>query len=405
MQGIFNSNSPQDAPKGSLPSKFLRFETAVANSFAPIREKALEASVNQAVNDAVTGESRVDIQADVAIQANGFASTSAQMGFVRIDPVTKLANVIEDKNNFDNLFVLVEELTKTAGYGPKGSRKIINRFLAAARFQEENILNEQREAEIEQLQNAAKSQGISKGDRSALLDRATRLKNATTYVSPEQLALIPENLELANKYPVLNKMAEMLKQIQINDINLLESTEVITEEQADYFRNSKGYVPLQRVFTELEISNPGVQEYFRGFTDIGQDLKFKGSDRQINDVLDNSLKKHFALVNSALRNNVSIEAGKFLGITEKNKDGTEVLDVEGKPIVVLHKTIPAKDKYRQEYFAPVIRNGERVYVEYSDTLLAAGMKGPMTPLIETGGFARAATIFRQTITANPVFQT
>ena len=405
VQGIFNSNSPQDAPKGSLPSKFLRFETAVANSFAPIREKALDASINQAVNDAVTGESRVDIQADVAIQANGFASTSAQLGYVKIDPVTKLATVIEDKNNFDNLFVLVEELSKIAGFGPEGPRKIINRFLGARRFQEENILNEQREAEIEQLELDAKTPNMPKAERKMKLERAANLKNATTYVSPEQLALIPENLEYGNEYPILNEIAEMLKQIQINDINLLESTEVINKEQADYFRNSKGYVPLQRMFNEIEVSNPGVQEYFRGFTDIGQEQKFKGSERQLNDLLDNSLKKHFAIVNSALRNNVSIEAGKFLGITEKNKDGTEVLDAAGKPIVVLHKTIPAKDKYRQEYFAPVVRNGERVYVEYSDTLLAAGMKGPMSPLIETSFFANMATLFRQTITANPVFQT
>ena len=59
---------------------------------------------------------------------------------------------------------------------------------------------------------------------------------------------------------------------------------------------------------------------------------------------------------------------------------------------------------RSGYTAPVMFDGERVFVDYSDPGFAVAVRGPEQPLVDTHIPAALATLLRQTITANPIFQ-
>jgi hypothetical protein len=215
-------------------------------------------------------------------------------------------------------------------------------------------------------------------------------KNESINITPEQEAAIEPGLAYAQQYPVLVEVGAMIDAINKNRIDLLEESGVYTKDMADDYRDREGYVPLFREMIEdLGKGDQTITQYFSGFADIGREYGFTGSDRDTKHVLGNLLQQHFWAVSASLRNNANYEAAKQVGLHD---DQNNLILYDKKP-----ETGTA---------APVMVDGERKFVEYSDPALAIGIQGAL-PVYKgiLKWFGLASKWFRLGITANPVFQT
>lgn len=386
VKGVFNRNSAEDAPKQSLNGKFVRGRSFFANSSAAIQELAQTKSFNQVMNDAMPKRVRTDIIMDIALQGNAFAASSADMGYITIKE-NGMPEITDSTNTIKNVFRLLDRISAKVG-NPEFANGIAQTYLVSRRLNGEVQLNERREAKIAELQNEKQTKKIK--------SQINKLENAITPLTDREKALLAkgEFKTLETQFPELQQMAAMLNAIQQRNINLLEQAGVYSESKAAEFRSRDWYVPLNKTLDDLEKSQNGIKQYFKGYTDIGQEFKYRGgSERDIDNVLDNFVAKHFWSVNAALRNNANQEAANFVGI--RDKDTNEL---------VTYKTIAQVPKDKKQFTATVFIEGEKVEVEYSDPAFAVAVRGPESPLVDTSIPSAFATLFRQTITANPIFQ-
>ena len=386
VKGIFNRNSAEDAPKQSLNSKFVDGRAFFANSSAAIQELAQTKSFNKVMNDAIPGRARTDIIMDVALQGNSLAASSAEMGYITLKE-NGLPEIIDSTNTIKNVFRLLDRISTRIG-NPEYANGIVQTYLVGRRLEGEAQLNERREAKIAELKNEKQTKKIKA--------QINKLEQAKTSLSDREQALLEtkEFKTLETQFPELKQISTMLNQIQQRNINLLEQAGVYSESKASEFRSRDWYVPLNKTLDSLEKDQNGIKQYFKGYTDIGQEFKYRGSsERDIDNVLDNFVAKHFWSVNAAVRNNANKEAANFVGI--RDKDTNEL---------VTYKNQAQVPKDKKNYTASVFIEGEKVEVEYSDPAFAVAVRGPESPLIDTSVPAAFATLFRQTITANPIFQ-
>ena len=289
----------------------------------------------------------------------------------------------------------------------------------------EQQLNENRDRRISELENE-RSNTKNKSEKKNITKKINRVKKQKTDMSDDDMRILADKnyLVTEQQHPELKTISTMLNQIQQHNIDLLEATGVYSKEKADVFRGRDWYVPLHKTLDELEASQKGIKEFFKGYTDIGQEFKYKGgSDKQVDNVLDNFVMKHFWSVNAALRNHGNQEASSFIGM--RNKEKIAALEAEAKvgkgldekqrkqlerikdenpDDLVIYENEADIPSARSGYTAPVMFNGERVFVDYSDPGFAVAVRGPEQPLVDTHIPAALATLLRQTITANPIFQ-
>ena len=423
VKGIFRRPTAVDYPDKSLSGLFIRARTHFANSSAAIQEEAQTKSFNKVVNDALSGRARTDIIMDTTLQSNAIAASAADMGFVTIQE-NGMPKIIQDNATLKGVFNQVTKLADKVGV--KEANKMVQEYLIGRRLQGEQQLNENRDKRISELENE-RSNTKNKSERKKLTQKINNIKNVEkTKMSDDDMRVLADKDYLVSEqqHPELKTISTMLNQIQQHNIDLLEATGVYSKEKADVFRSRDWYVPLHKTLDELEASQNGIKEFFKGYTDIGQEFKYKGgSDKQVDNVLDNFVMKHFWSVNAALRNHGNQEASSFVGMRNKEKIAAlEAEDKVGKGLdekqrkqlerirdenpndLVTYESEADIPSGRSGYTAPVMFNGERVFVDYSDPGFAVAVRGPEQPLVDTHVPAALATLLRQTITANPIFQ-
>jgi len=423
VKGIFRRPTAVDYPDKSLSGLFIRARTHFANSSAAIQEEAQTRSFNKVVNDSLSQRARTDIIMDATLQSNAIAASAADMGFVIIQE-NGMPKIIQDSATLKGVFNQVTKLADKVGV--KEANKMVQEYLIGRRLQGEQQLNENRDRRISELENE-KSNTKNKSERIKITKKINNIKNAEkTKMSDDDMRVLADKDYLVSEqqHPELKTISNMLNQIQQHNIDLLEATGVYSKEKADVFRSRDWYVPLHKTLDELEASQNGIKEFFKGYTDIGQEFKYKGgSDKQVDNVLDNFVMKHFWSVNAALRNHGNQEASSFVGM--RNKEKIAALEAEAKvgkgldekqrkqlerirdenpDDLVTYKNQADIPSGRVGYTAEVLFDGERVFVDYSDPGFAIAVRGPEQPLVDTHVPAALATLLRQTITANPIFQ-
>ena len=423
VKGIFKRPTAVDYPDKSLTGYFIRARTHFANSSAAIQEEAQTRSFNKVVNDALSQRARTDIIMDASLQSNAMAASAAEMGFVIIQE-NGMPKIIQDNATLKGVFNQVTKLADKVGV--KEANKIVQEYLIGRRLQGEQQLNENRDKRISELENE-RANTKNKSERKKLTKKISNIKDVQkTDMSDDDMRILADKDYLVSEqqHPELKTISTMLNQIQQHNIDLLEATGIYSKEKADVFRSRDWYVPLNKTLDELNASQKGIKEFFKGYTDIGQEFKYKGgSDKQTDNVLDNFVMKHFWSVNAALRNHANQEASSFVGM--RNKEKIAALEAEAK----VGKGLDEKQrkqlerirdenpddlvKYKDQadipsgrvgYTAEVLFDGEKVYVDYSDPGFAIAVRGPEQPLVDTHIPAALATLLRQTITANPIFQ-
>ena len=389
----------KNQPVDSLASLWNQVRIKMAYSGAGIERKLVN-EYEGAVTDGL-GNVRGDIIMSQALDDSVIASQSAAEGKVVLGE-DRVARVVVDENNINNLVQLRQKLAGQTSI--EFAEGLIQSYTSARRYRLELDRVEQRAANIASRKQAIKTANqelkTAKGDDKKQLNKLIaryqkqnerdKEKNESINITPEQEAAIEPGLAYAQQYPVLVEVGAMIDAINKNRIDLLEESGVYTKDMADDYRDREGYVPLFREMIEdLGKGDQTITQYFSGFADIGREYGFTGSDRDTKHVLGNLLQQHFWAVSASLRNNANYEAAKQVGLHD---DQNNLILYDKKP-----ETGTA---------APVMVDGERKFVEYSDPALAIGIQGAL-PVYKgiLKWFGLASKWFRLGITANPVFQT
>jgi hypothetical protein len=401
-------------PIGSLQDMFTKARINVASATAGIEEKVIK-DFNGAVTNAMNVV-RPDILLNQGLESNILAATAAEEG--KVDFLDNgLAKVVPDENNINKLVQLREQLGQQIN-NPIKAKFLVQHYLAARRFNREVELNAQREQNIvnlkamiaEQRRILRNSQGRGQAEQrnnaEKLMDRYKKLiefnTKALTGITDEQRNAIPLGLGYADQFPILNQIGSVVDGINRNRIDMLEKAGYYDKDTADFYRSNLGYVPLFRVMLEeMNALHPDMKQFFQGFSNLGREYEFKGSEKDVDDILNNMLKQHFWAVNAAVRNNANFQTAKVVGIHETVTDPITGEEVE--KLVTMDKK---PDGPAGNLVAPVFINGERKFVEYTDPNLAIGLQSVAPAFNGTimAFLGKASKIFRLGITANPVFQ-
>ena len=404
----------RQSPKDSLQDMFTKARINVASATAGIEEKVIK-DFNGAVTNAMNVV-RPDIHLNQGLESNILAATAAEEG--KVDFLDNgLAKVVPDENNINKLVQLREQLGQQIN-NPIKAKFLVQHYLAARRFNREVELNAQREQNIvnlkamiaEQRRILRNSQGRGQAEQrnnaEKLMDRYKKLiefnTKALTGITDEQRNAIPLGLGYADQFPILNQIGSVVDGINRNRIDMLEKAGYYDKDTADFYRSNLGYVPLFRVMLEeMNALHPDMKQFFQGFSNLGREYEFKGSEKDVDDILNNMLKQHFWAVNAAVRNNANFQTAKVVGIHETVTDPITGEEVE--KLVTMDKK---PDGPAGNLVAPVFINGERKFVEYTDPNLAIGLQSVAPAFNGTimAFLGKASKIFRLGITANPVFQ-
>jgi len=385
-------------PKGILQDIYTSGRINLAYAGAGIERKLIN-EFEGAVTDGY-GTTRADIVMAQALESSVIAAQSAQDGRVQFTEAGT-AEVVNDKNNINNLIQLRQQLADQTSV--EFAEGLVQSYTSARRYRLELDRLEQRTRNIAArkavIKTAKKDLKTAKGDDKKVLTKLItsyqkqnerdEKKNESVKITPEQEAAIAPGLAYAQQYPLLIEMGEMIDAINVNRINLLEESGVYSKDKADDYRERKGYVPLFReVLDDLAQGDDKIREYFNGFSDIGREYAFTGSEKASKHVINNLLQQHFWATNAALRNNANYKAAQQVALHNENN---ELILTDKKP--------------EGNTSAPVFVEGERKFAEYSDPSLAIGIQGALP--VYTGAlkyFGQASKWFRIGITANPIFQ-
>ena len=396
FQGMMNQMTNPQIPKTSLGGLFLKARTRISNFAATTQERLQDEYKGEVLLD---DQTRADILLDQALHDTAIAGVSSEKGRVVFNE-KGFAEVIPDTNNLGSIFSLINKMAER--YGVEQAQSMAHRFLVANRFIGEDFLNKTRERQIRDLEKEAqyllKNQKIERdAKRRAASNRriAKRIEKKITKITPEQLTASEEAIAEYANIPELQAIKQINKEINLQHIDLLYQAGVYSSAEVEtYTETADWYVPVFRV---LDQNDPSTKEYFRGFADLGVEFEFKGSEKQVSNVLDNMLKKHFWSVSAAVRNNANFRTAQAVGVTTVDDDGNESLKTYRSESVI------PKDK--RDSTASVYIDGEQVWVEYESPEFAMAIQGSEVPLSSFGKVGQFFTkTFRLGITANPVFQ-
>jgi len=359
--------------KDTREDLFLKGRIKVAYSGAGVQSKLMD-DFNGAVSDALKGV-RADVLMSQALNSNILGSESAKTGYVDFDDLN-VARVISNENNLANINEEISKLSKQIG--PENAKHVTQAYLLGLRYQYELDENNRLETQAKKEESEGKKA------------TAAKTREGKTKITEEQQAAIPEALSYGEKYSEVKRVAEMYKVFNDNDTNMLEKAGIYSKDQAERYRKTRGYVPLFRLMDEMERSNPGARQFFRGFADVGREYAFEGSERQVLDVFDNMLTRHMWAVNAAVRNKANQQVAKQLAVRNENNK------------VELHEYINPE---KIDRMAPVFVNGRRKFVEYTDPNFAIAIHGAepaLGPIL--GMFGTASRALRIGVTSLPPFQ-
>ena len=345
-----NVNKAKAATKNSVmegvKNQLNNIRTATTHQAAIIASKDYQKLAGKLADE--QGEAIASVLIDQAYDGDKIAAAAAHTGKPVI--TKKGISVVKDNNNVEQIFTLVHDFADKLGDKVEG-KNIVNRYLLARRYN--NIINS------------------GKG-----------------YVSPEQQRLTKQFIGLNKQYPALTKIGDMVDATQHDLLDFMVAAGVLPKEKADLYKSEKGYVPLYRIMDDIESTNPGMKQYFGGLTDIGTEKAFKGSDKESLDVLDNIMTRYMWAVQAGSRNFAMQKIAKDYGVMGENGET---------------KYYSSEPKANKEYFAPVMMNGKRRWVEYADPKIPGAVKpvASLGPLLSF--FSGASRILRTGVTALPTF--
>lgn len=337
-------------------------------------ESKFQREFNGALMDPM-GNVRPDVNLLQALHADNLGAATLFKGKLVLDKgIGGWWKAVEDKDSMSNVFKQVHALEQKIGEDE--ARHAVQVYLLAARSDALNKANQEVERNAQALEAKGKKKEANKL-------RDDKLKHV--HLTDDEIAA---GLDYAKAYPELRGILNTYTGFKNNLIDSMVEAGRFSKEQAGDLKAAIDYVPFHRI-QEEEQKPSGQKEYFRGITDLGKLYKFTGSEKPVDNILDNMVSMSMWMVNNAVRNHAALRLADALGAR----------DSSGK-LITRDAVAPGKGAVS----VPIFVDGKRKFIEVGDALEAQAFRGvePVALPIVTS-LAKFSDILRKGTTMMPNF--
>jgi len=313
---------------------------------------------------------------------SGLATTAILDGGISYDDITSKFKTEDSKYNLKALGATYQKMMANYGMTLAEAREITSDALESKRMLALFKMQNRLVAQADQLEADGK-----KKPAKMLRDKAE------AYVFHMTREQAEAGMELYAKYPEIQEVDDIKQGMRKWLRTFLEETGVWSPETGQWMLDNAEWVPFQREATEEETDKVGFTEYIRGLQAKAKEHQFKGSKRDVHDVMDNFENWAAYSVSRGIKNQKATElaqaAVKYLP------------DTEAKAVVHFNpkhadRTVSYLDK------------GSPKYVEFDSAAKAQLFKG--SPLMAKSGLPIIGgmidslnSVFRGTVVNFPLF--
>jgi len=338
-----------------------------------------------------------------AVHSDALATRFIVDGGIAYDKETKKWVSIKKEDNFIKLAKQIEKAAEKYGLSKEQTEQIAHTYFVAKRF--EDLLKKQnnRDAEIERLQDelAAENENIKQykkdGDFEKLRtsERAKndikadikKLEKAEVLISDDQRAMIEPGLSLVKNMPELEDISDTWQGIRANAVKAMVDGGLWSMEYSEIMLNEAAYVPFYR--DEQLDAGGGPQEFIKGLEVKGKEYRLKGSNAAVNDIFDNMVRWTQYAINRSVRNHKALQMVDI---------GTDLQVGDRKMAEKVEKMDPKKNTIR------VFRNGTQEIYSMADPLYVdafASISNVAIPSLKF--FTWFSNVLRQSVVLYPLF--
>jgi len=229
-------------------------------------------------------------------------------------------------------------------------------------------------------------------DHTRDLNVRNKQKDATEYYSANHKFVhlseeeIAAGLKLFKELKGMDKVVEQWNKTRENTLKVMVDSGLYNEMDAKILLDAIEYVPFYRV-EQLE-NRAGPKDFSRGIVDLARDKKFRGSEKEINNVFDNMER----WVSYAIRKSVG------------NRAATDLVQAAMKHIPDEVRKVDKVNPARRENTTGIWVDGEVQHYEFDDPLFVhafTGMEPIVIPALSTA--AKFTNLLRKNIVLNPLF--
>jgi hypothetical protein len=363
-----------------------RFETATFSSssaFDNQLRRAVAADIKE--NEEVIGM-LIDASQSQAVHADALASQFIIEGGIRYDEEYKKWVSYKEPDNFVELGKQINEIAKKYNISEDEARRITHTYFMSKRLRSLQERNENDKARIEELK-AERDVAKTKDEKAKINREIERLKDREAFIhldDPE----IELGLSLGEMMPELGKVADTWNGIRRNARRVLVNSGLWTEEYADQMLDVIDYVPFYRE-VQLE-EGQGPREFVRGLQVQAKEHQLKGTNKPVNDILDNMVRWTQYAVNRSVRNDKAVRMIDAALKIEMG-DGTKMAE-------------RVEKAERGMNVVRIWRDGKQELYNMADPLFADAFTGIQSIAIEPlNWFSKVANTLRDSVVLFPLF--
>ena len=363
-----------------------KFETATFSSssaFDNQLRRAVAADIKE--NEEVIGM-LIDASQSQAVHADALASQFIIEGGLRYDEEYKKWVSYKEPDNFVELGKQINEIAKKYNISEDEARRITHTYFMSKRLRSLQERNENDKARIEELK-AERDVAKTKDEKAKINREIERLKDREAFIhldDPE----IELGLSLGEMMPELGKVADTWNGIRRNARRVLVNSGLWTEEYADQMLDVIDYVPFYRE-VQLE-EGQGPREFVRGLQVQAKEHQLKGTNKPVNDILDNMVRWTQYAVNRSVRNDKAVRMIDAALKIEMG-DGTKMAE-------------RVEKAERGMNVVRIWRDGKQELYNMADPLFADAFTGIQSIAIEPlNWFSKVANTLRDSVVLFPLF--
>lgn len=299
-----------------------------------------------------------------AVHADALATQFIIEGGIAYDEEAKKFVAVKKEDNFIKLSKSIDALAAKYKIDKQEAERIAHTYFVAKRFKSLAAKQDQRDAEIAELEDKIKTVASEmrretdadkrdrlSAERDGYRKQIDDLKKAEVYISEDQRAMIEPGMRLADIMPELKQTSEIWQGIRTNAVKALMDGQLWSLELAESMLDNVDYVPFYRD-EQLE-EGGGPQEFIKGLQVKAKEFRLKGSNAAVHDVFDNMVRWTQYAINRSVRNHKALQ---MIDI------GKEIQTGDQKMVTQVKELEPGKNIVR------VFRNGVQELYEVADPL-------------------------------------
>ena len=372
------TNSLMDALDVSAPLKRL---------FAKYLREALPPSE---ANDMLVAVQGADVH-----HASNVATHSLDTGGVTYDSNVHKTKTLNSKYNRGELYGVYKNLSKALGMDLMGTRYIASTALESKRTlalmdMRDRMLQEA--ANLKAQSDAAKAQGDTELAAKKAKAAASLQEKGESYKFQMTREAAEEGMKLYSTTPEIQQIDDIKQGMRKWTADFLKESGIWSPETSQWMLDNAEWIPFQREMDEHDTPER-MDKVIRGLQVKAREPGFKGSVREVHDVMDNFEKWVQYSVSNGIKNRYATEVAK---IAAKHLPLSEA-----KP--VLHVDPRAANRTTM-----YLENGAPKYIEWRDPAVAMMFKGSPAaaqaafPFVN-GFLDKFNQVFRSSVTNFPLF--